>query len=72
MVGTAGYVWTFTNMEEVAFMYRPTREGEFLKELLKDFEGVLVSDFYGAYDSLDCNVPRRSSLWSGTGIVIVP
>ena len=40
-----GYVWVFTNLEEVVYMYRPTREGDFLKELLKDFRGVLVSDF---------------------------
>jgi predicted RecB family nuclease len=49
-----GYVWVFTNGEEVAFQYRPTREGEFLKELLKNFNGVLISDYYGAYDSLKC------------------
>jgi hypothetical protein len=48
-----GYVWVFTNLEEVVFMFRPTREGDFLKELLKDFKGVVVSDFYSAYDSLD-------------------
>jgi predicted RecB family nuclease len=48
-----GYVWVFTNLEEVVFMYRPTREGDFLKELLKDFRGVLVSDFYAAYDSIE-------------------
>jgi len=48
-----GYVWVFTNLEEVVFMFRPTREGDFLKELLKDFHGVLVSDFYAVYDSLD-------------------
>jgi len=36
-----GYVWVFTNLEEVVFMFRPTREGDFLKELLKDFKGVL-------------------------------
>jgi len=49
-----GYVWVFTNLEEVIFLYRKTREGEFLKDLLKNFKGVLVSDFYSAYDSLDC------------------
>ena len=41
-------------------MYRPTREGDFLKELLKDFQGVLVSDFYAAYDSLEC--PQQKCL----------
>jgi hypothetical protein len=48
------YVWVLTNLEEVVFMYRPSREGGFLADLLKGFGGVLVSDFYAAYDSLDC------------------
>ena len=52
--GGKGYVWMLTNMEEVIYMYRKTREGDFLHELLKDFHGVLVSDFYAAYDSLPC------------------
>ena len=55
-----GYVWVFTNLEEVVYIYRPTREGDFLKELLKDFRGVLVSDFYAAYDSIDC--PQQKCL----------
>ena len=49
-----GYVWVLANMEEVHFLYRPTREGQFLNDLLKDFKGVLISDFYAAYDSLEC------------------
>ncbi len=49
-----GYVWVFTNLEEVVFMFKPTREGGFLHDLLKDFHGVLVSDFYAAYDSIEC------------------
>jgi hypothetical protein len=55
-----GYVWVFANLEEVVFLYRPTREGDFLKELLKDFKGVLVSDFYVAYDSISC--PQQKCL----------
>jgi predicted RecB family nuclease len=54
------YVWVLSNLEEVVLLYKPTREGDFLKELLKDFEGVLVSDFYAAYDSLDC--PQQKCL----------
>jgi predicted RecB family nuclease len=50
-----GYVWVFTTSEEVVYMYRPTREGDFLHDLLKDFHGVVVSDFYAAYDSLECS-----------------
>lgn len=49
-----GYVWVFTNLEEVVFMFRESREGSFLQELLQGFQGVLVTDFYSAYDSLDC------------------
>lgn len=55
-----GYVWLFTSEEEVVCMYRPTREGEFLRETLKNFTGVLVSDFYAAYDSLNC--PQQKCL----------
>ncbi len=55
-----GYVWVFTNLEEVVYMYRPTREGEFLRELLRNFHGVLVSDFYAAYDALEC--PQQKCL----------
>ncbi len=51
---SSGYVWVFTSLEEVVFMYKPTREGEFLKELLKEFKGILISDFYGAYDYIPC------------------
>jgi hypothetical protein len=42
------------SLEEVVYMYRPTREGGFLQELLKGIEGVLVSDFYAAYDGIEC------------------
>jgi hypothetical protein len=48
------YAWVFTNGEEVVSMYRETREGGFLSDLLKNFNGVLVSDFFPAYYSIDC------------------
>jgi predicted RecB family nuclease len=54
------YVWVFTTAEEVVYMCRPTREGDFLPKLLKDFRGVLVSDYYAAYDSLPC--PQQKCL----------
>lgn len=49
-----GYAWVFTNMETVFFVFRPDRTCDFLSPLLKDFNGVLISDFYKGYDSLDC------------------
>lgn len=50
-----GYVWGFTNLEEAVFIYRETREAQFVKEWLKDFKGVLVSDFYPGYESINCS-----------------
>ena len=52
--GKSAYVWVFTNLEQAAFLYAESRDGCFLKEMLKDFKGVIVTDFYGAYDSLPC------------------
>jgi hypothetical protein len=49
-----GYVWVFTSLEDVAFIYTETREGSTLKEVLGKFRGVLVSDFYAAYDAIEC------------------
>ena len=56
----SGYVWAFTNMEEVVYTYTATREGTILDEMLNGFTGVLVSDFYAAYDSTAC--PQQKCL----------
>ena len=50
----AGYVWVFANLEAAVYIYRPSREGDFLRKMLEGFNGVLVSDFYAAYDGLNC------------------
>ncbi len=55
-----GYVWVFTNMDSVFYLFKHTREAEFLKDLLKGYKGVLVSDFYPGYDSLPC--PQQKCL----------
>ena len=60
LVGEDGFVWVLTNMEEVAFFYTETREGNRLHTLLKDFTGVLVSDFYAVYDGVNC--PQQKCL----------
>ena len=50
----AGYVWVFTTMEDVVYVYRPNREAQFLHPFLRRFHGVLITDFYTGYDSLKC------------------
>ncbi len=52
---SSSYIWVFTNMESVFYLFKPTRDASFLEELLKGFQGVLVSDFYPGYDTLDCH-----------------
>jgi len=52
--GTSGYVWVMTSIDKVYYFYRPSREGSFLNEMLAPFHGVLISDFFTAYDSLSC------------------
>jgi transposase-like protein len=49
-----GYVWVFANESATIYIFRRSREGSFLRKMLKDFKGVLVSDFYSAYDGLPC------------------
>lgn len=58
--GNKGYVWAFTNLEEVIYVYSDNREGTVLEPVLDGFEGVLVSDFYAAYDSPSC--PQQKCL----------
>ena len=47
-----GYVWVFANMQMVYLFYKDSRKGLFLEEMLQGFSGVVVSDFFTAYDTL--------------------
>lgn len=58
--GHLAYVWVLTNMTEVVYVLAESREGEIVQTLLKDFKGVLVSDFYAAYEALSC--PQQKCL----------
>ena len=58
--GANNYVWAITNMEDIVYLYNATRESDMIKEKLRDFKGVLVSDFYTAYDSISC--PQQKCL----------
>jgi len=58
--GIISYVWVLTNFQNVYYLYTETREGDFLKSLLHSFNGVLVTDFYAAYESIEC--PQQKCL----------
>src|SRR5260370_4796872 len=52
--GKAAYVWLFSTFRQVVYLYSETREGNLVQSTLDGFKGVLVSDFYAAYDSIPC------------------
>jgi hypothetical protein len=52
--GSGHYVWVFANLTTVAYVYAESREAAILVDVLDGFNGVLVSDFYAAYDSVPC------------------
>lgn len=47
------YVWALTDMTHVLYLFRENRTTDFLKDMLTSFKGVLISDFYTGYDSLN-------------------
>jgi predicted RecB family nuclease len=52
--GGGHYVWIFANMTSVAYVYSASRDASVLNNVLAEFKGVLVSDFYGGYDAMPC------------------
>ena len=48
----SGYIWVFASESATVYIFRRSREGDFLPKMLKDFKGVMVTDFYSAYDGL--------------------
>ena len=58
--GKGGYVWVLTSLDEVAYFHTPTRASETIRTMLQEFSGVLVTDFYTAYDAIEC--PQQKCL----------
>jgi hypothetical protein len=58
--GNDWYVWVLTNRKYVVFRLTETRETKLVHEILADYNGILVSDFYPGYDSFEC---RQQKCW---------
>ena len=58
--GATQYVWVFTNGKYVIFKLRKSREATIVHELLGNYSGVLISDFYPGYDSVQC---KQQKCW---------
>jgi transposase len=55
------YVWVFTDGSHVVFRLTKTREASIVHEFLAKYNGIVISDFYGGYDSVKC---RQQKCWS--------
>lgn len=52
--GVNGYLWSFSTPDTRYLLYRKSRGSPVVREVLGEtFAGVLVSDFYGAYNTYD-------------------
>jgi hypothetical protein len=57
--GRNGYLWTVTDPRHTLYHVDPRRSGEVIEGLLgRSFAGTLTSDFYSAYDRLECPKQR--------------
>ena len=52
--GGGHYIWIFANFTTVAYVYSPSREGDVIRDVLDGFSGVLISDFFAAYELIEC------------------
>jgi hypothetical protein len=59
--GEEQYAWVFTDGKHVILRKTETREASIVHEFLSNYKGILVSDFYPGYDSVEC---RQQKCWS--------
>jgi len=54
--GKSAWLWVFTNSDLTVYAIRYSRAHGVIEEILGvEFDGVLVSDFFSAYDPIDCD-----------------
>lgn len=58
--GVDQYVWVFTDGNYVVLKLTKTREASIVHEILSNYYGVLISDFYPGYDSVKC---KQQKCW---------
>ena len=58
--GTDQYVWVFTDGNYVVLKLTKTREATIVHDILSNYNGILISDFYPGYDSVKC---KQQKCW---------
>ena len=59
--GIEHYVWVLTDNTHVVFKLTETRETNIFHNILSDYQGILISDFYPGYDSIEC---KQQKCWA--------
>lgn len=59
--GVDHYVWVFTDNRYVVFRITETREAKLVHDLLATYKGVVITDFFSGFDSLEC---PQQKCWS--------
>jgi predicted RecB family nuclease len=54
ILGENQYVWIFTTGKYVTYKFSKNREAITAKDFLKGYKGILITDFYAGYDSVEC------------------
>jgi len=66
------YVWVLTDGKHVVYRYTETRGSSSIQDLLFEYSGILISDFYPGFDALKCKQQKclvhlirdlNNSLW---------
>lgn len=62
---STGYMWVMSNRIGSYYSFEPTRSGAIASELLKGYEGAIVTDGYGGYNRVkDLPSIRRGLCWA--------
>lgn len=60
--GISEWLWSFSNENTSVYVIVPSRAQKVVKDILGDvYNGVLVSDFYGAYNKIIC---KKQKCWT--------
>jgi transposase len=57
--GTLGYLWVMSNRLGCYYQFEPSRSGKIAQEMMKDYDGAVVTDAYGGYNRLAQNTEIR-------------
>lgn len=49
---SSGFVWTMSNARGAYYQFEPTRSGKVALEMIKGFQGIVMTDGYSGYDFL--------------------